>query len=182
MIKLVRLAKKGDKPAFDEIIRLCVPDMFRIAMSILNNKDDADDAVCDTVVKAYENIHKLNDCKFFKTWIIRMVINQTNDVYKKRNKIVYLYDVTNEPQYEDEYDFGNDELKNAVANLSLEYRTVITLYYFQDMKIKEIASVLQIPQGTVKWRLSKAKSLLKEKLSVAPLPKRKEGFGKCNVI
>jgi len=182
LIKLVRLAKKGDKPAFDEIIRLCVPDMFRIAMSILNNKDDADDAVCDTVVKAYENICKLNNCKFFKTWIIRMVINQANDIYKRRNKVVYLYDVNNEPEYEDEYDYGDDELNVAVANLGLDYRTVITLHYFQDMKIKEIASVLQIPQGTVKWRLSKAKSLLKEKLSAAPLPGRKEGFGKCNVI
>ena len=110
-----------------------------------------------------------------------MVINQANDIYKRRNKVVYLYDVNNEPQYEDEYDFGDDELNEAVANLGLEYRTVITLHYFQDMKIKEIASVLQIPQGTVKWRLSKAKSLLKEKLSSAPLP-GKEGFGKCNVI
>jgi len=182
LIKLVKLAKKGDKPAFDEIIRLCVPDMFRIAMSILNNKDDADDVVCDTVVKAYENIYKLNDCKFFKTWIIRMVINRANDIYKSRNKIVYLYDITNEPKYDDEYDFDDDELNEAVASLGLEYRTVITLHYFQDMKIKEIASVLQIPQGTVKWRLSKAKSLLKEKLSDAPLPKRKEGLGKCNEI
>jgi len=182
LIKLIKLAKKGDKPAFDEIIRLCVPDMFRIAMSIINNKDDADDAVCETVVKAYENIHKLKDCKFFKTWIIRMLINQANDVYKSRKKIVYLYDITNEPKYEDKYDFGDDELNEAVANLNLEYRTAIMLYYYQDMKIKEIASVLQIPQGTVKWRLSKAKSILKEKLAAAPLPKGKEGFGKCNVI
>jgi RNA polymerase sigma-70 factor (ECF subfamily) len=95
---------------------------------------------------------------------------------------VYLYDIANEPQYEDVYDFGDDELNAAVTSLALEYRTVITLHYFQDMKIKEIASALQIPQGTVKWRLSKAKSLLKEKLSEAPLPKRKEGLGKCNEI
>jgi RNA polymerase sigma-70 factor (ECF subfamily) len=182
LIKLVRVAKKGDKPAFDEIIRLCVPDMFRVAMSILKNKDDADDAVCDTVVKAYENIYKLNDCKFFKTWIIRMLINRANDMHKSRNKIVYIDDITNKPQHEDKYDFYDDELNEAVASLGLDYRTVITLHYFQDMKIKEIASVLQIPQGTVKWRLSKAKSTLKEKLSVAPLPKRKEGLGKCEPI
>ncbi|MDR2569275.1 MAG: sigma-70 family RNA polymerase sigma factor [Oscillospiraceae bacterium] len=181
LINLVKLAKKGDKPAFDEIIRLCVPDMSRIAMSILKNKDDADDAVCDTVVKAYENLHKLNDCKFFKTWIIRMLINRANDIYKRRSKIVYFHDITNELQSEDEYDFDDDELKEAIADLSLNYRTVITLHYYQDMKIKEIASALQIPQGTVKWRLSKAKTMLKEKLIVAPLPKRKEGVGKCNV-
>ena len=182
MIKLVKLAKKGDKPAFDEIIRLCVPDMFRVAMSILNNKDDADDAVCETVVKAYENLHKLNECKFFRTWIIRILINQANAIYNNRNKVVYLYDVPNESQYEDVYELGEDELSAAVSGLSLEFRTVIALYYFQDMRIKEIASVLQIPQGTVKWRLSKAKEKLKEKLSEAPPPELKERVGKCKVI
>ena len=58
MTELVKLAKEGDKSAFDEIIRNSAPDLFRIALSILKNKDDADDAVCDTVVKAYENISK----------------------------------------------------------------------------------------------------------------------------
>ena len=182
MIKLVKLAKKGDKPAFDEIIRLCVPDMFRVAISILNNKDDADDAVCEAVVKAYENLHKLNDCKFFKTWIIRILINQANTIYKSRNKVIYLYDMPNEPQYEDAYKLSEDELDAAVSSLSLEFRTVITLYYFQDMRIKEIAGVLQIPQGTVKWRLSKAREKLKEKLSKAPPPGLKERVEKCKVI
>ena len=182
MIKLVKLAKMGDKPAFDEIIRLCVPDMFRIALSILNNKDDADDAVCEAVVKAYENLHKLKDPKFFKTWIIRIAINQANTAYKNRSRIVYLYDVPNEPQYEDKYDYEYDELNAAVAGLSLSHRTVITLYYFQDMRIKEIADVLEIPQGTVKWRLSKAKEELKEKLSEAPPPKLKEMIEKCEVL
>jgi RNA polymerase sigma-70 factor (ECF subfamily) len=182
LIELVKLAKKGDKPAFDEVIRLCVPDLFRIAMSILKNKNDADDAVCETVVKAYENIHKLNDCNFFKTWIIRILINQANTAHKRRNKVIYLNDIAFEPQYEDAYDLGNDELNTVVASLSLEYRTVITLYYFQDMRIKEIASVLRIPQGTVKWRLSKAKSILKEKLLEALPLKCKEGVGKCETI
>jgi len=167
LTELVKLAQKGDKPAFDEIIRLCVPDMFRIAMSILSNKDDADDAVCEAVVKAYENLHKLNNYKFFKTWIIRILINQANEIYKSRNKVIYLHEIIKEPQYEDKYNLGGDEIKEAVAALGLEFRTVITLYYYQDMRIKEIADVLQIPQGTVKWRLSKAKSKLKERLSEA---------------
>ncbi|MCL1872761.1 MAG: sigma-70 family RNA polymerase sigma factor [Clostridiales bacterium] len=174
LIELVELAKRGDKPAFDEVIRLCVPDLYRIAMSILKNKDDADDAVCETVVRAYESIHKLNDCNFFKTWIIRILVNQANTAYQKRSKVIFLNDTTFEPQYEDAYDLGNDELAAAVASLSLKLRTVITLYYFQDMRIKEIASVLMIPQGTVKWRLAKAKSVLKEKLSEAPQPRQKE--------
>ena len=164
MIELVALAKMGDKPAFDEIIRKCVPDLFRIAMSILKNKDDADDAVCETVVKAYENLYKLRDCSFFKTWIIRILINQANTAHKRRKKIIYLNDSPQEAQYEDFYDLGNTDLSMAIAELKLEFRTVIFLHYFQDMKIKEIASALQIPTGTVKWRLSKAKSILQKEL------------------
>ena len=184
MIKLVKLAKKGDKPAFDEIIRLCVPDMFRIAMSILGNKDDADDAVCETVVKAYENIHKLKNCKFFKTWIIRILINQANAAHKKQSKVIYLHnvDAVNEPQYEDDYDLGSDELSDAVASLGAEYREVITLHYFQDMKIKDVAKVLGIPQGTVKWRLSEAKSKLKKELSKSRTSEPKGANGKCEAI
>jgi len=166
----------GDKPAFDEVIRKCVPDLFRIAMSILKNRDDADDAVCETVVRAYENIHKLRDCGFFKTWIVRILINQANSAYKKRSKTVCLNGAMQQPQYEDAYESDNDDLNAAVAGLNLEFRTAITLYYFQDMPIKEIARMLQIPQGTVKWRLSKAKTILKEKLSETPLPKLREGM------
>ena len=175
LTKLTELAKKGDKPAFDEVIRLCVPDLFRIAMSILKNRDDADDAVCETVVKAYENIRKLNDCNLFKTWLIRILINQAKSEYRRRGKTVYLNDIAGEPQYEDAYDLGGGEINAAVDSLNVELRTVITLFYFEDMRIKEIANLLQIPQGTVKWQLSKAKSFLKEKLSEAPPPKRKEG-------
>ena len=91
MIKLVELAQMGDKPAFDEVIRLCVPDLYRIAMSILKNKDDADDAVCETVAIAYENIHKLYDCKFFKTWIIRILINRCAFVNKRKSICKLLY-------------------------------------------------------------------------------------------
>ena len=115
MLELVELAKRGDKSAFDEVIRISVPDLFRIAMSILRNKDDADDVVCETVVKAYENIGKLNNCSFFKTWIIRILINQANTVCKRRKKIVYLNDAPKEPSYEEAYDLGNSDLSAAVA-------------------------------------------------------------------
>jgi RNA polymerase sigma-70 factor (ECF subfamily) len=97
--ELAELTKQGDKSAFDEVIRKCVPDLFRIAMSILKNKDDADDVVCETVVKAYENIHKLKDCTFFKTWITRILINHAAAAYKRRKKVVCLSDVEYEPCY-----------------------------------------------------------------------------------
>jgi len=144
----------------------------------LKNKDDADDVVCDTVVKAYENLYKLRDCSFFKTWIIRILINQANTAHKRRKKIIYLNDAIQEPQYEDVYHLGDEDLSMAVANLNFEFRTVISLYYFQNMKIKEIASALQIPAGTVKWRLSRAKSILRKELRDHEMSQRSGHFGK----
>jgi RNA polymerase sigma-70 factor (ECF subfamily) len=160
---LVELAKMGDKPAFDEVIRMCIPDLFRIAMSILRNKDDADDAVCETVVCTYENLNTLKNCNYFKTWITRILINQANTTYKKRKRIIYIDEIS-EPQYEDNYNLGDGDLGVAVNLLNLELRTVITLFYFQEMRIKEIASVLKISESTVKWRLSRAKKILKQEL------------------
>lgn len=176
MIKLAELAKDGDKPSFDDLIRLCVPDMFRIAMSILRNKDDADDAVCEAVAAAYENISKLKNCEFFKTWIIRILINQANSALKKRNNVIYFNETVSEPRYKDVYELSNEELNAAVACLRPELRIVVTLYYFEDMKIKEIASALHVPQGTIKWRLSKAKSILKQKLTETSSSKYTEEF------
>jgi len=76
----------GDKPAFDEVVRMCVPDLFRIAMSILRNKDDADDAVCETVVCAFEHLKTLKNCSNFKTWLTRILINQANAAFKNARK------------------------------------------------------------------------------------------------
>jgi len=163
LTQLVELAKSGDKPAFDEIIRMCTPDLFRIAVSILRNKDDADDAVCETVVYAFEHLKTLKNSNYFKTWITRILINQANTAYKKRKRII-SFDEIKEPGYEDNYDLGNNDLSAAVNRLSLELRTVITLHYFQDLRIKEIASVLRVPEGTVKWRMSKAKKILRHEL------------------
>lgn len=163
----VKRAKRGDKNAFCNLIRINKVSMYRVAKSILNKEEDVEDAVSEAILKAYKNIKSLKDESFFKTWLIRIVINESNTIYKKRNREIA---VENEHfinvQVNDKY--KDLTLYNAINSLDEDLRTTTILFYFEDMKYKDIAKVLDAKEGTVKSRLSRAKeklyNILKEEL------------------
>ena len=82
----VRKAKYGDKEAFCNLIRINKVAIYRIAKSILTKEEDIEDAVSEAILKAYKNIKTLKNDDFFKTWLIRIVINESNNLYKKRQR------------------------------------------------------------------------------------------------
>ena len=152
----VRRAKNGDKDAFCNLIRINKMSMYRVAKSILSKEEDVEDAVSEAILKAYKNIKSLKDESLFKTWLIRIVINESNTIYKKRSKEI---SVENEHfinvQVNDKY--KDLTLYNAINSLDEDLRTTTILFYFEDMQISEIADLMNIPIGTVKSRLSRAK-------------------------
>ena len=155
----VRRAKNGDKDAFCNLIRINKMSMYRVAKSILSKEEDVEDAVSEAILKAYKNIKSLKDESLFKTWLIRIVINESNTIYKKRSKEI---SVENEHfinvQVNDKY--KDLTLYNAINSLDEDLRTTTILFYFEDMKYKDIANALGIKEGTVKSRLSRAKEKL----------------------
>ena len=163
----VKRAKRGDKDAFCNLIRINKISMYRVAKSILSKEEDVEDAVSEAILKAYKNIKSLKDESFFKTWLIRIVINESNTLYKKRSREI---SVENEHfvnlQVNDKY--KDVTLYNAINALDDDLRTTTILFYFEDMKYRDIAKVLDIKEGTVKSRLSRAKeklyNILKEEL------------------
>lgn len=164
----VEKAKLGDKDAFCNLIRVNKVSMYRVAKSILNREEDVEDAVSEAILKAYKNISKLKQVNLFKTWLIRIVINESNNIYKKRNREVavdkeHFINVQVNDKYKDL------TLFNAINSLDDDLRTTTILFYFEDMKYKDIAKLLEIKEGTVKSRLSRAKdklySILKEELN-----------------
>ena len=163
----VKRAKLGDKDAFCNLIRINKISMYRVAKSILSKEEDVEDAVSEAILKAYKNIKSLKDESFFKTWLIRIVINESNTLYKKRSREI---SVENEHfvnlQVNDKY--KDVTLYNAINALDDDLRTTTILFYFEDMKYKDIAKVLDVKEGTVKSRLSRAKeklyNILKEEL------------------
>ena len=149
---------------FEQIVRESQDTMYRISMSMLKNEHDAQDAVSEAILKAYENLHKLRREEYFKTWLIRILINECKKVLKKSSKTTLL---ENEklPEISDrDNPYISIEIGDAIDSLPKKIRLGVIMFYVEDYSIKEIKRVLNIPEGTVKSRLNKGRTLLKEKL------------------
>ena len=153
-------AKNGDNEAFLELINENKLNIYRVARGILSNEHDIEDAIQNTIIKAYEKINTLKKNEFFRTWLVRILINECNEIIRKNKRIVSINESNHEEKYNDYYE--NIDLTNAINSLSEELRVTTVLFYFEDMSIKDIASVLNIPNGTVRSRLSRARKILRE--------------------
>ncbi|MFL0247674.1 RNA polymerase sigma factor [Candidatus Clostridium stratigraminis] len=158
----VRLAKKGDKEAFGRLIEINKVSMYRVALSILGEKQDIEDAIQNSIIKSYEGVIYLRKDEFFKTWLIRIVINESKSILKSNSKVVHIEEISKEISSTDDY--SSIELTNAVNSLDEDLRITTTLFYFEDIPQKEIAVLLGIPEGTVRSRLSRARTKLYEML------------------
>lgn len=161
-LDLVYKAKKGNGKAFTKLIEENIKSMYRVAKGILSSEDDIEDAIQNTILKAYSNIKTLRKEELFKTWLIKILINECNKIYNFNKKCISL-DKVIEEQYNDKYE--NLDLKIAVDSLPEELRLVIVLFYFEDLKISEVSELIGIPEGTVKSRLSRAKTKISESIN-----------------
>ncbi len=152
------------KEQFSKLIRLCSPNMYRLAAGMLQNQQDAEDAVSEAILRAYENIGTLRNAEKFKAWIMQITANEARKIYNQRKKTFiseYLEELM--PVFEDEY----HELWDVVMKLDVVYREVIILFYYDQLSIREIGQVLKVKEGTVKSRLSRGKKQLREMLEDA---------------
>ena len=147
--------------------------MYHIAIAIVNNEEDAGDAISETIVKAYMNLKKLKKPEYFKTWITRILINECRKILKQKQKVVPIEVYQEKRKMEDNRMEKEEQmdLQNAIQKLTEKQRSVVMLFYYNDFSVEEIAQILKIPIGTVKSRLNKARNYLYEILS-------KEGRGK----
>ncbi len=156
----VKKAKKGDKEAFLALINENRLNIYRIAKGMLKEEKDVEDAIQNTVIKAFENIKSLKKEEFFKTWIIRILINECNSILRKGKKYTSFDENLVDTEYYDTY--KDMELTSAIASLNEELRVTTLLYYFEDISTVEIAKILDVAEGTVRSRLARAREKLKE--------------------
>lgn len=131
------------------------------AYAILGNEADAEDAVCNAILNGYEHLGQLKDSRKFKAWMLTITKNEALKICSKRME--FLGDGNIERLLPPSYDSHN-ELWDVVQSLKDEYRIVIVLFYYDDLSLRDIASVLGISIGTVKSRLNRGRKLLKEAL------------------
>ena len=166
MEELVKKAKKGDNEAFTELIVNLQTDLYKIAKAKINDEDDINEAVQETIIKAYCSIKKLKDEKYFKTWIIRILINECNNIYKKKRQSKteeYNENTVNQA----ELDTINTKINNLdfyilIKNLNEDEKMAVILFYLEEFSTKDIGKILKVSENTIRTRLSRARKKLKK--------------------
>ena len=159
---LVKKAKKGDGEAFITLIKQYENVLYKIASRILDNEEDVADALQEAVMLGYEKIHTLKKEEYFNTWICRILINQCNSILNRNKKVIPVNEVFPEEQGHNCNEFLKLELKDALDSLNKDYKLVMILYYVAGFNTKEISELTKDPEGTIKSRLSRAKTILRE--------------------
>lgn len=139
--------------------------LLAAAYSILKNKENAKDVVQDSFIKYYTLNKDYVDEEHIRAWLLRVTINRAKDVKKSfwnRFKSDDSFSVRSNVTYVHNEEYSN--LIDAVMELPEKYRVVIHLYYYEDLKIKEISSILRITETNVKVRLTRGREMLRIKL------------------
>ena len=157
-------AKNGDEEAFSLLIKEYKLYMYKTAKAILKDEDDVCDAVQEALISVYRNLFSLKNEKHLKTWIIRITINKCYDIIHKNNsnnqKITRIQDRFEGNESEEESAVSKTDLERALSLIDNDLKIVTVLYYYNDISVKDIANILEIPVGTVKSKLSRARTKL----------------------
>lgn len=147
-----------DAKKFCECVNKYRDNLYIMALAILKNEADAEDAVGNAILKAYENMGQLSAFHKFKPWMLAITKNEALKI--KRKRLVLLGDEAVEAML-NPIQAHYDELWDVLQQMKEEYRLVIVLFYYQDLSLRDISYVLGIPVGTVKSRLSRGKDELR---------------------
>lgn len=164
MEELVERAKEKDEVAFAKLIKNIEKELYVVAKARLNDKEDIGDAMQETIFKGYRNINKLKNNYSFKPWIIKILINECNHIYKKKEHTI-SYDDKEMEKYIANVENNEDlEFDLLIKDLNYEEKTILTMYYCSKYTTKEIGQILNKKENTIKSKISRSKEKLRNKL------------------
>ncbi len=173
--KLIKKAQAGDTAAFHELVKLHDERVMILAYQLTHNEEDAEDLYQEVFIKAYKNIGSFRFESQFYTWLYRITVNTAYNFKRKQSRL-NLFDPEDEANAGDLSwiaDTDNDDssrgeimgaVKTAMTVLPQKQRTVFILKHLENLKIKDIASILNITEGTVKRYLFRAMEKLRVEL------------------
>jgi RNA polymerase sigma-70 factor (ECF subfamily) len=170
---LVRLAQHGDTSAFDLLAAARLEHAYRLALAILRSEPDARDAVQEAFVGAWRQLPSLREPARFDAWLDRIVVNSCRMALRHR-RVVRLREIdVEDPEVIAGHANGResrpgpadgvadaDLMRRAILRLDAEKRAILVLHHVEERSVAEIAAVIGIPAGTVKWRLHVARAAL----------------------
>lgn len=181
---LIERCRNGDLAAFDEIVERHQNRVYNLCYWSLNDPDEAADAAQDVFVRAWRSIAKFRGESEFSTWLHRIAVNVVHDAARRRQRAPLPFSTASTPDDDDAGDTppldpgdpaaGPQEtmirherqqaVRRALAELPEHHRLVLVLFDIQGHSYDEMAALLELPVGTVKSRLNRARLALRDKL------------------
>jgi RNA polymerase sigma-70 factor (ECF subfamily) len=179
--ELVTRAKKGDNAAFQRLLQKYKKSVYYMLLKMVKNPDDADDLTQEAFAKAFNSIEKFDSKYAFSTWLFRIATNNCIDFIRKKRVQTVSIDapVEGDDGSSMSFDIRDDRLDPndallkkqrkkyltlAIRRLPEKYRVLVELRYFRELSYEEVAQELDIPLGTVKAQLFRARELLSQEL------------------
>lgn len=173
MEHLVKKAKKGDAEAFIALIESQRETLKRVAYAWMKNEEDAADAIQDTILDAYEHIGQLKKPAYFRTWIVRILINNCTRIYRL-NKNNARFEISADEYCEECYRDARDRVDVGHADIEFydllnvlpeDSRMIFQMYFGEQFTTAEIAKLLHMKENTVKSRIHRGKEELRKQIS-----------------
>src|ERR1700681_108294 len=158
--ELVEAARTGGRGEIELLLSTVWPDAYRLARAVLAEDQPAEDAAQEACIVVYRTIASLRSSGAFRTWFYRIVVREAAELKRRRSRT----EPAPEPSSSAYDQTAPIDVWRALSALSHKLRAVVVLRYFEDLSSPEIASVLGIPEGTVRFRLMIAKQRLRPQL------------------
>lgn len=176
-VELINRILKGDKPLYEIIVRRFNSPLYKVGRSYNYNHEDTQDLMQDTYVDAFKNLSQFEQRSNFKTWIIRIMLN---NCYRKKQKSSYKNELANEtinenaaPMFSNSNNNTQKEIHSCelgyiietlLSKLPEDYRMVFSLREINGLNVAETAEMLSISEANVKVRLNRAKTMLRSEI------------------
>ena len=160
MTDLIKRSKKGDKEAFALLMDMHRQMLYNTALLVLHQEDDALDAIQDAILACWENLPSLRKDQYFKTWLVKILLNKCRDIQRSQSHyalVEQLPESGEEPDWDTHMDVGR-----AMDRLGDQDQLILSLFYYDDLNIRQIAEALSISEGAVRTRLTRSRERFKK--------------------
>ncbi len=173
--ELVRKCKSGDAKFYEPLVRAYEPAGLRLAVAMMGNVEDAQDALQEAFIKTYDTLHRFDLRRPFGPWFFQILRNQCRDMLRSRNAKFRIEaldekvdqrpgDAERGPERTHQRNAARELLWKGLERIGTEHREILVLKELEGFRYGEIAQILEIPEGTVASRLFHARHALRDVL------------------
>ena len=170
---IIARARRGDADAFEQLVAAYRDQVFRLALRMCGSEADADEVAQEAFLSAWKGLPNFRGDSQFSTWLYQLTSHAAIDLMRREKRQIAAEDITGVsapdpapgPQQQAERSEQRQAVRDAIMQLTPEYRQIVVLRFLEELSYEEIGAMLALPSGTVKSRLNRARAQLKEILS-----------------